>query len=129
MNKVILMGRLANEPDFRQTQEGTAVCSFRLAVKRPHVKDKSDFISCVAWRNTAEFVNKYFTKGQQVAVEGSIQTRDYTDNQGIKRYVTEIVAEQVYFADTKKEQSMDSTFENSMPEYTQSDDIEDIPFN
>jgi single-strand DNA-binding protein len=109
MNKVILMGRLTRDPETRYTQgNNTAVCSFSLAVNRRFKQEgqpDADFINVVAWAKTAEFVSKYFTKGQQVAVVGKIQTRNYDDKEGKKVSVTEVVAEEVYFADSKKEQS------------------------
>ena len=109
MNKVILMGRLTRDPEVRYTQgNNTAVCSFSLAVNRRFKQEgqpDADFINVVAWAKTAEFVSKYFTKGQQVAVVGRIQTRNYDDKDGKKIFVTEVVAEEVYFADSKKEQS------------------------
>ena len=106
MNKVVLMGRLTKEPEMRATQSNTAVCSFSLAVNRRFKQEgqpDADFINVVAWAKTAEFVSKYFTKGQQVGVIGRIQTRNYDDKDGKKVYVTEVVAEEVYFADSKKE--------------------------
>jgi single-strand DNA-binding protein len=109
MNKVILMGRLTRDPEVRYTQgNNTAVCSFSLAVNRRFKQEgqpDADFINVVAWAKTAEFVGKYFAKGQQVAVVGKIQTRNYDDKDGKKVSVTEVVAEEVYFADSKKEQS------------------------
>ena len=106
MNKVVLMGRLTKEPEMRATQSNTAVCSFSLAVNRRFKQEgqpDADFINVVAWAKTAEFVSKYFTKGQQVGVIGRIQTRNYDDKDGKKVYVTEVIAEEVYFADSKKE--------------------------
>ena len=107
MNKVILMGRLTRDPEMRYTQgNNTAVCSFSLAVNRRFKQEgqpDADFINVTAWAKTAEFVGKYFTKGQQVGVIGRIQTRNYDDKDGKKVYVTEVVAEEVYFADSKKE--------------------------
>jgi single-strand DNA-binding protein len=107
MNKVILMGRLTRDPETRYTQgNNTAVCSFSLAVNRRFKQEgqpDADFINVVAWAKTAEFVSKYFTKGQQVAVVGRIQTRNYDDKEGKKIFVTEVIAEEVYFADSKKE--------------------------
>ena len=106
MNKVVLMGRLTRDPKVRATQSGTGVCSFSLAVNRRFKQEgqpDADFINVTAWAKTAEFVNKYFTKGQQVAVVGRIQTRNYDDKEGKKVFVTEVVAEEVYFADSKKE--------------------------
>jgi len=109
MNKVILMGRLTRDPEMRFTQgNNTAVCSFSLAVNRRFKQEgqpDADFINVVAWAKTAEFVGKYFTKGQQVGVIGRIQTRNYEDKDGKKVFVTEVVAEEVYFADSKKEQN------------------------
>lgn len=106
MNKVVLMGRLTRDPEVRATQSNTAVCSFSLAVNRRFKQEgqpDADFINVTAWAKTAEFVSKYFTKGQQVAVIGRIQTRNYDDKDGKKVFVTEVVAEEVYFADSKKE--------------------------
>ena len=107
MNKVILMGRLTKDPEVRYTQtNNTMVTSFSLAVNRRFVKEgeerQADFINIVAWSKTAEFCSKFFKKGQQVGVIGRIQTRNYDDDQGMKHYVTEVVAEEVYFADSKK---------------------------
>lgn len=106
MNKVVLMGRLTKEPEMRATQSGTGLCSFSLAVNRRFKQEgqpDADFINVTAWAKTAEFVSKYFTKGQQVGVIGRIQTRNYDDKDGKKVYITEVVAEEVYFADSKKE--------------------------
>lgn len=109
MNKAVLLGRLVRDPEMRYTQgNNTAVCSFSLAVNRRFKQEgqpDADFINVVAWAKTAEFVSKYFAKGQQVAVVGRIQTRNYDDKDGKKVFVTEVVAEEVYFADSKKEQS------------------------
>lgn len=106
MNKVILMGRLTKDPDTRYTQTtNTQVTSFTLAVNRRFSKEKeTDFINIVTWNKTAEFCSKYFKKGQQVGVIGRIQTRNYEDKDGKKVYVTEVIAEEVYFADSKKEE-------------------------
>ena len=105
LNKVILQGRLIADPETRHTQNGTAVTSFRLAVdrdfKNQNGEREADFINVVAWRNTAEFVSRYFQKGQMAVVEGRLQVRDYTDRDGNKRYITEIVATSVYFAGSK----------------------------
>ena len=107
MNKVVLMGRLTRDPEMRFTQgSNTAVCSFSLAVNRRFRSEgqpDADFINIVSWGKTAEFVSKYFTKGQQVAVVGRIQTRNYDDKEGKKIFVTEVVAEEVYFADSKRD--------------------------
>ena len=107
MNKVELLARLTKDPEIRYTQtNNTMVASFTLAVNRRFAKEgeqQADFINCVAWSKTAEFVNKYFKKGSQIAVAGRIQTRNWEDDNGQKRYATEVVAEEVYFADSKKD--------------------------
>lgn len=107
MNNVSLVGRLTKDPEMRYTQaNNTAVAGFTLAVNRRVKADNqpdADFIAIVAWQKTAEFCNKYFVKGQQVWVQGRIQTRTWDDNDGKKHYVTEVVAEQVGFADSKKD--------------------------
>ena len=103
LNKVILMGRFTAEPELKSTANGTSVTTFTLAVDRDYSKEdkQTDFITCVAWRNTAEFIGKYFSKGQLVAVDGSIQTRSYTDKDGNKRTAFEVVVNQAYFAEKK----------------------------
>ena len=105
LNKIILMGRLTRDPELRRTQSGTAVTSFNLAVDRDfkaqNGEKETDFIDIVAWRNTAEFVSKYFTKGRMAVVEGRLQIRDWTDNNGQKRRTAEVIADNVYFGDSK----------------------------
>ncbi|MBQ9315102.1 MAG: single-stranded DNA-binding protein [Clostridia bacterium] len=108
MNKVILMGRLTRDPEVRYTTtNNTLVASFSLAVNRRFARQgeerQADFINIVAWDKTGEFCSKYFKKGQQVGVVGRIQTRNYDDKDGKKVYVTEVIAEEAYFADTKRE--------------------------
>ena len=107
LNKVIIMGRLVKDPELRRTQSGTAVTSFRIAVDRDFKSQdgskQADFFDVVAWRNTAEFVSKYFTKGRMAVVEGRLQTRDWTDRDGGKRVATEIVADNIYFGDSKRD--------------------------
>ena len=108
LNRIILMGRLARDPELRHTQSGTPVASFRLAVDRDF-KDKTtgekatDWIDVVAWRSTAEFVSRYFSKGRMAVVEGRLQMRDWTDRDGNKRVAAEVVAENVYFGDSKRD--------------------------
>lgn len=128
MNKVILLGRLTKDPETRYTQStNTQVTSFTLAVNRRFVKQgeerQADFINCVAWNKTAEFVSKYFRKGQQVGVIGRIQTRNYDDEQGIKHYVTEIIAEEVYFAGDKKDATQNEVQATDDFEITNQDDL------
>ena len=105
LNSAILQGRLCNDPELRQTPSGTSVCNFRLAVERtyqPKGQEKqTDFINIVTWRSTAEFVGRYFRKGQLVAVQGSIQTRQYTDKDGNKRTSFDVVADNAFFAEKK----------------------------
>ena len=107
LNKIILMGRLVKDPELRRTQSGTAVTSFRIAVDRDFKSQdgskQADFFDVVAWRGTAEFVSKYFTKGRMAIVEGRLQTRDWTDREGGKRVATEIVADNIYFGDSKRD--------------------------
>lgn len=102
MNEVVLIGRLTREPEMRTTPAGAPVVRFGLAVDRRFTKDKADFIDVTAWRKTAEFVQKYFHKGQRVAVHGSIQTHTWTDGEGHTRKGVEVVAENVEFADGKR---------------------------
>lgn len=107
LNKAILIGRFTRDPELRSTPQGVSTCSFTLAVDRNFVRQgeerKADFINCVAWRTTAEFISKYFRKGNLVAVEGSIQTRSWDDQDGKKRYVTEVIVNQTYFVESKKD--------------------------
>lgn len=129
MNKVILMGRLTKDPDTRYTQtNNTQVTSFTLAVNRRFAKEgeerQADFINVVAWNKTAEFVSKYFQKGQQVAVVGRMQTRNYEDDNKVKHYITEVIAEEVYFADSKKE----GTTTTTQDEFEPIQDDDELPF-
>ena len=107
LNKIIIMGRLTRDPELRRTQSGIAVTSFSLAVDRDFKSQsgekETDFIDVVAWRNTAEFVTKYFTKGRMAIVEGRLQIRDWTDKDGGKRRSAEVVADNVYFGDSKRD--------------------------
>lgn len=103
-NKTILGGRLTATPELKTTPNGVTVCSFTVAVNRNGAKEQTaDFIDCVAWRTTAEFLSKYFTKGSSICVVGSIQTRIYTDKDGNKRKVTEINVDEVRFVDGKND--------------------------
>ena len=117
MNKVILIGRLTKDPEVRYTTtNNTLVCGFSLAVNRRLAKEgeqQADFFNIVAWNKLGEFCSKYFVKGQQVVISGRLQTRNYDDKDGKKIYVTEIVAEEAHFADTKKQDDFvkqDTTF-------------------
>lgn len=117
LNKCFLLGRLTKDPEIRRTNGGTAVTSFTLAVDRDfktNGEKETDFIDVVAWRNTAEFVSKYFSKGRMAIVEGRLQIRDWTDKNGNKRRTAEVVADNVYFGDSKRENREE-------PEYKQAD--------
>ena len=140
MNKVILMGRLTRDPEVRYTQtNNTLVALFSLAVNRRFARQgeerQADFINIVAWNKTGEFCSKYFKKGQQVGVIGRIQTRTWDDDQGQKHYVTEVIAEEAYFADSKRDGGEASGFENTFGEnLTQNTEFQvdssddDLPF-
>ena len=116
LNKIIIMGRLTIDPELRRTGSGTAVTSFSLACDRDFKSQsgdkETDFIEVVAWKNTAEFVSKYFSKGRMAVVEGRLQIRDWTDKAGNKRTTAEVVADNVYFADSKRSESNDNQKEN-----------------
>lgn len=108
-NKVILVGNLVADPELKTTTSGVSVTSFRIAVNRRYTKQgeqpQTDFIDIVAWRQTAEFITRFFTKGRAILVCGSLQTRSWTDNNGVKRYATEVVADEVSFVDRKSDNS------------------------
>ena len=101
LNRITIMGRMTKDPELRRTNSGKAVTSFTLAVDRDFEKGKTDFIECVAWGNTAEFVSKYFSKGRMVVASGRLQLRDWTDKDGNKRKTAEVVTDNVYFGDSK----------------------------
>lgn len=143
MNKAILVGNLTRDPEQRTTSSGIVVTSFTVAVRRRY-KDadgnyQADFINCVAWRSTAEFVAKYFTKGSRIGVVGTIQTRTYNDQNGNKRYVTEVVADEVEFAGSKTQnqdmqkpteqesRTADELFAEDLADFQPLDDVE-LPF-
>ena len=127
LNRIILMGRLVADPELRQTPNGISVATFSIAVDRNYQakgsnERQTDFINCVAWRQTGEFISRYFSKGRMIAVEGSLQTRSYEDKTGAKRTAYDVVVDQAYFADSKSGGSQGgSTFaepsygSNSMP--------------
>ena len=113
MNQIIIMGRMTRDPELRHTPSGVSVASFTLAVDRGFTpKDgterQTDFIDVVAWRNSAEFVSRYFTKGQMAAVVGRLQIRDWTDKEGNKRRSAEVIAESIHFTESKK--NRDATY-------------------
>lgn len=107
LNKVILQGRLVADPELRHTQQGTPVASARIACDRDYKNQDgsktADFVNIVAWRGTGEFLSKFFSKGRMVVVDGRLQVRDYTDRDGNHRYVTEVVANNLYFGDSRRD--------------------------
>lgn len=142
LNQIVLMGRLTRDPELRHTQTGTAVASFSLAVDRDFGsrdgEKQTDFIDIVAWRNTAEFVSKYFAKGRMAVVSGRLQIREWTDKEGGKRRSAEIVADNVYFGDSKKDHDGGREYSPATESYTApvtgsdfaelDDDDGDLPF-
>lgn len=130
LNKVILIGRTTREPDVRRTASGTAVASFSLALANPYVlkdgKSTTDYIDCVVWEKQAEVMEKYIGKGRLLAVEGRIQPRSYEDKDGNRRYVTEVVCNNVKILDKKSESSTQEKVVDSTPSFDISED--DLPF-
>ena len=137
MNKVLLTGNIVRDPEHRATKDGTSVCNFTIAINRKY-KDStgtypSDYINCVAWKNTADFVSKYFQKGSPIEVEGNLQTRNFEDSKGIKRYVTEVYVEQVGFngrrlrEDVPENKTAEELFGDELAEFKPIDD-NDLPF-
>ena len=146
LNKIFLMGRLTRDPEMRHTQNGTAVASFSIAVDRDF-KDKqsgekvTDFVDIVAWRSTAEFVDKYFSKGRMAVVEGRLQIRDWKDKEGNNRRSAEVVADNVYFGDSNKDGgnrsgggsyggSYDNSYQQPSGDFSEipDDDAGELPF-
>lgn len=124
-NRVILVGNLVADPELKATSNGVNVTRFRIAVGRRFAKNgETDFIDIVAWRNTAEFVCKFFTKGKPILVSGSLQTRSWTDTEGNKKYATEVVADEVTFVEGKKENSQPTN--NDAPTYGISEGFEEM---
>lgn len=146
LNKVILIGHLTADPELKQTQSGIAVTSFSIGVTRRFARNSeqptSDFINIVAWRQQAEFVTKYFHKGNAICIVGSLQTRNYVDQQGNKRYVTEVVADEISFVEKKSDASGAHQYEptgettpafsndaaNAAPNFEEVADDDDLPF-
>lgn len=138
LNKVILMGRLTSDPELKQTPNGVSVTSFSLAVERNFTSKgaerQTDFINCVAWRQTAEFISHYFAKGRLMAVEGSLQVRNYVDKNENKRQAVEVIVDQAYFADSTKSDDNGaiatpvSFNSNSVEDSQDIDEDDDMPF-
>lgn len=119
LNRVVLMGRLVADPELKTTNSGVSVCSFRIAVDRSYVKNgeqrQADFFDIVAWRSSAEFVCRHFTKGSLIAVDGQLQTRQYQTKDGSNRSAVEVVADSISFTGERKEQKQESNYD-VMPE-------------
>ena len=135
LNKVILQGRIAQDIEVKQTQTGKAVASFSLAVERDYATNgqkETDFINIVAWGNTAEFIGKYFGKGKQMLVTGSINVRKYQAQNGENRYVTEVIADSVYLCGDKEKTAQDNNNTNynsyQTPQFEEAGDDENLPF-
>ena len=132
LNKVVLAGRMTADPELKQTPSGVSVLSFTIAVNRSYVSKNSeqgerqaDFINVVAWRNTAEFISKYFRKGSAICVSGSIQTRSWQDQQGQRRYATEVVADEAMFVESRSESTSQSSYTPDV--YTQAPSFSSNP--
>lgn len=130
LNNVVIMGRLTRDPELRRTQSGTAVTSFTMAVDRDFKSQsgekETDFIDVVAWRNTGEFAAKYLAKGRMAVVEGCIQVRDWQDKDGNRRKSVEVVADNVYFADSKRDSKPQESRDDQ--EFDEIEDDGDLPF-
>ena len=122
MNVVCLMGRLTSDPELKSTQNGVNVTSFCVAVDRAYQpkgqERQSDFINCVAWRGTAEFITRFFRKGQRIALQGSLQSRNYTDRDGNKRTAYEVVVDNAFFAESKSSDSA-PRYDSQVPQYSE----------
>lgn len=128
-NKAILIGRLTRDPELRQTPNGVSVTTFTIAMNRPGGKTTTDFIDIVAWRNTAEFICRYFSKGKAILVDGSIQTRSYTDKNGQNQRVWEIVADGVNFVESKSAgQEPQTSPINSTDDFAEIESDSGLPF-
>lgn len=132
LNKVIIMGRLTADPEIRQTQNGTDMVSFCVAVERnfsdTNGQKQTDFIHCAAWKAAAQFISKYFSKGQMIALEGSIQTRNYEDKSGSRRTAVEVAVSAAYFADSKGSAQNRGPFQGQQDFLDVSPENEDLPF-
>lgn len=120
LNHITVMGRLTRDPELKTTPNGISVTSFNLAVDRDFEKGKTDFIDCIAWRNTAEFICRNLTKGRMAIISGRLQVRDWTDKEGKTRKAVEVIADNVFFGDSKKPEKQE--------QFTEIDDYEELPF-
>ncbi|MBO5700920.1 MAG: single-stranded DNA-binding protein [Clostridia bacterium] len=131
INKTILGGRLIADPELKQTTSGVSVCSFTLAVNRKPIKGReqqADFINCVAWRQTGEFISRYFKKGSSLCIVGNIQVRDWQDQNGQKRYATEVIVDEALFVDGKNDNAEISVATEAEPHFEEYSEDDDCPF-
>ena len=139
LNKVILIGHLTGNPELKQTPNGVGVCSFSIGVNRKYTKGEqaqTDFINIVAWRQTADFITRYFRKGNAICICGSIQTRTWTDNNGNKRYATEVVADEASFVERKSDSQRTDDYQapafhtpvSEAPKFEEIAGDDDLPF-
>lgn len=133
LNKVILAGRLTADVELKATPTGVSVCSFSLAINRKYQsggQQQTDYVTCQAWRQTAEFISRYFKKGSALCIVGSIQTRSWTDSNNQKRYATEVVVDEAMFVDGKNDsQGTEApSFNNEAPNFTEAGPDDDLPF-
>ena len=132
LNHIVVMGRLTRAPEFRKTNTGKSVTSFTIAVDRDFGDKATDFIDCVAWNNTAEFVRSYFAKGRMAVVSGRLQIREWTDKEGNKRRSAEVIADNVYFGDSKKSSDNSDftayTLDENIEPMAIAEDDSDLPF-
>lgn len=126
-NKVIIGGRLTADVELKQTPSNIAVAAFSVAVNRKGAEGKTDFIDVVAWRQTAEFISKYFKKGSSICIVGNLQKREWKDKNGQKRYATEIIADEVCFVDSKSDSAEQTAF-TSAQKFEEIKDTDDLPF-
>lgn len=127
MNTIAISGNLTATPELKTTQNGVAVCSFTVAVRRPRVKDTTDFINCVAWRQSAEFVSRYFQKGQRIEVAGCLTTRSFEDKNGNKRTAYEIVCDDIGFGE-RKQSDTGPTVSTAATDFEELAGDEELPF-
>ena len=128
LNKVILGGRITADPELKQTPQGVSVTSFSVAVNRRGQEQQADFINCVAWRQTAEIICKFFKKGSSICIVGNIQVRTWNDNNGNKRYATEVIADEVHFVDSREAQGAPTFTTAQAPQFEEISPEDDLPF-
>lgn len=128
MNSINLLGRLTSDVELKQTTTGKAVCSFTLAVDRPNTKDKTDFINCVAWERTAEFIARYFRKGNRIAVTGILTSRQFQDQQGKNRVAFEVLIDRAEFCESKQDNAPEYAKPTKEPNYEAISPEDDLPF-